>query len=1374
MSASTSVVSSHEKEAWRLSVFFPTSPSSLSEILCFIRLARSKISSEFFDARDLESVQVTLLLLSLPTVVVEAFKDRKEERSAIAKFISEQKWHTLFPRFGCSSALFSSVLLLLDVLARQFGFHDQLHAGHRRQSPSSAHEYLQDTLLSLMTFSSISKSARIPNEAADKEGISAFESLLLRGINLSSDATSSMHSFVTFALSDPRLPSTLWNFSLRMNDLLAPSQPVSPPPLVASVTPSLVDPELVAFLAAPNNKCFRCGNVGHFAAVCSKNAKCTICGMSGHSSNYCRKGTKNQMLYSVRSPISSFPPLSDFLAGVFSVPAAGKKLWIERASLDGVSFQALIDTGSGFNCILKSKLPPKKQLKATSTQTVNSVSGELKVLGETICNTTINNITHEVTFLVFEKLHGVEIIVGFHTIDKFFPSFSSLVSPTTSNSPVSRVSPTSTPASPPIKQPRAISHHEYKVKLVNTKASMAKNTLPCNTIVHRIPVTATPPFAPFVRPYSENELKEINEYLDVSLESGVIEGPVARGSPWMARLLLVKQQNKKTRVVFDNPHLNKAVDGSSIAYPFCSIESARSYLHGAKYFTKLDFKAAYNQIAVDPIDRDKLCFSIPRRGVFRFKRLPFGLANAAASMQELVDRLFGRLLGKGIITYFDDLLIYASTRETLWSLTTFVLETLVEANINLNFDKCIFDTNKINYLSFDVTGEGWSPSRESIDCIAKTTLPKNKKDLHSFLGAANWYRDFFKNFSLVSAPLYHLIRTEAPNLISWSPVNVTIFEGMKDKLSLLPTLHFPSPTSELRVVTDASKAGFGGVLEQMNGGKWEPLLYFSKSTNKAQSNYPAIQLEALGIVLALEKFAYFLHGRKFTLVTDQLPLKHILDKAETSPMHARWFVRLQNFSFVTVHLDGKSNTLCDFLSRSSSDVAEQEISDFAPLCAVFPGLTLSAPCSWNEELIKEKCLPTTYSYDDDNYISIDGIRPVPKSQRSMLLNYFHDQSGHPATEKLLSRLKTVFTWPSISDETKSYCRTCHICQTTKGSPPDRAGPVQSIRVEYLFERVGFDHVLISGVLFLTVVEYFSRFPWIVAVPDEKAETTISTLRKIFSEFQFPAIVTHDRGPGFMSDAMKAWLRSSNISDQPTTAYHPRTNGLAERMNRTLIDRLKGLTARNDILNNIDNFLFSYRSEMHLSTGATPSGILFNRSDLSTSQIKANISKAQAKQKHYSDLLAVPFTKIHRGSKVLLFNHEAISSASRKTCSRWKGPFAVLSVKSNVCQLDIDGGKWVSRHLVKRYLDRNKRNHLEATVTTPPAALQEDEFSPDPISASPLENLPINSAPPPPTPPHVHAAPIIISTDNSLPAQTVTRSGRNVVPIIRYGELANFS
>jgi reverse transcriptase-like protein/integrase-like protein len=412
------------------------------------------------------------------------------------------------------------------------------------------------------------------------------------------------------------------------------------------------------------------------------------------------------------------------------------------------------------------------------------------------------------------------------------------------------------------------------------------------------------------RPLSSQELKVVRKWLDDNLSKGFIRESRARCA---APLMLAAKPGGGVRVCQDYRGLNNVTIKNR--YPLPLVRETLDALCHSKYFTKLDIIAAYNKLRIAEGHEWKTAF-ITRFGLFETLVMPFGLCNAPAEFQHYINHILFDLLDKFCTAYLDDVLIYSQTKKEHREHVRQVVARLRDAGLQIDINKCEFETTRTKYLGLIITTEGIEMDPDKVTAISSWLPPTSVRDLQKFLGFANFYRRFIKNFSQLCRPLNDLLKKGVP--WQWGRVHQQAFANLKVAFSTAPTLAFFDYNRKTILETDASDWASGGVLSQIDDeGILRPVAYFSAKHSASECNYEIYDKELLAIIKSLEEWRPELQGTQepFEIITDHKNLEYFMTTKALNQRQVRWSEFLSGFNFRIVYRPGNKAVRPDALSR---------------------------------------------------------------------------------------------------------------------------------------------------------------------------------------------------------------------------------------------------------------------------------------------------------------------------------------------------------------------------------------------------------------------------------------------------------------------------
>ena len=298
---------------------------------------------------------------------------------------------------------------------------------------------------------------------------------------------------------------------------------------------------------------------------------------------------------------------------------------------------------------------------------------------------------------------------------------------------------------------------------------------------------------PFRNPLVANEgfMKQLREWED----AGIIR---RSQSAWAAPVLLVPKKNGKWRTVIDYRGLNKLITPEENPVPL--ISTVLDSVGVGNVFTTLDLTSGYYQLPVKEEDRHKTAFTTPY-GLWEFNRCPQGISNAVPTFQRTMELLLRRYLGVSVLVYLDDVIIFSPTVEQHKKDVDGVLQLIKEAGMTLRLSKCRIACGAVEYLGHVITKDGVKMCEDKVEAVRKFPVPTDATGVRSFLGVANFYRKFIKNFSVTARPLHQLTKKGAE--FQWGSTEEDTFELLKHKLCTAPVLRYPDMSRPFELHVDA-------------------------------------------------------------------------------------------------------------------------------------------------------------------------------------------------------------------------------------------------------------------------------------------------------------------------------------------------------------------------------------------------------------------------------------------------------------------------------------------------------------------------------------------------------------------------------------------
>jgi hypothetical protein len=401
------------------------------------------------------------------------------------------------------------------------------------------------------------------------------------------------------------------------------------------------------------------------------------------------------------------------------------------------------------------------------------------------------------------------------------------------------------------------------------------------------------------------ELVELKKQIDELLEKGYIRPST---SPWAAPVLFVEKKDGTKRMCIDYRALNEVTIKNK--YPLPRIEDLFDQLRGASVFSKIDLRSGYHQLKIRPSDIPKTAF-ITKYGLYEYTVMSFGLTNALAFFMYLMNSVFMDYLGKFVVVFIDDILIYSQSEEEHVEHLKMVLRRLREHQLYAKLSKYEFWIHEVLFLGHIINQDGLAVDPKKVADILNWKAPKDVRGIKSFIRMAGYYRRFIEGFSKISRPMIALLAKKVE--FKWTQKCQEAFEELKEKLTTTPVLVLPDVHKPFSVYCDASYTGLGCVLMQ----EGRVVAYSSRQLKIHERNYPTHDLELATVVHALKTWRHYLYGQKCDIYTDHKSLKYIFTQSELNMRQRRWLELIKDYELEIHYHPGKANVVADALSRKS-------------------------------------------------------------------------------------------------------------------------------------------------------------------------------------------------------------------------------------------------------------------------------------------------------------------------------------------------------------------------------------------------------------------------------------------------------------------------
>ena len=476
-------------------------------------------------------------------------------------------------------------------------------------------------------------------------------------------------------------------------------------------------------------------------------------------------------------------------------------------------------------------------------------------------------------------------------------------------------------------------------------------------------------------------------------------------------------------------------------------------------------------------------------------------------------------------------------------------------------------------------------------------------------------------------------------------------------------MHFIDDVSPVRLYTDASGYGIGGVLFQIVNDVWKPIAFVSKSLTAIQLKWSTVQTEAYAIFICCTQLSYLIRDRPFTIHTDHQNLTFMT--SNSSSMVARWYIALQEFDYTLHFVKGSQNTIADAMSRLCPNLAELAL----PLPASAPpesGLTLAA--------LREV--------------------PPPSDEQLEALDMCHNSIvGHGGAERTVTKLISLdHNWPYMRQHVKTFIRQCACCQKMDNFRvpihvhhyvTSSYTPFEVLNIDYVGPYPDDGYVLV-------IICAFTRWVELYWCQDATASWACDCLLQHFGRFGSPSLIRSDRGSHFANDLIKDFLDRTGTPHNLTLAYSKQENALVERVNKEVNRHLRAfIFDSTDLASYRTNLPFVQRiinASVHASTGASPASLLFGNSVsldkgilLPSPEVTTTLTSASTKVadmiRTQESLMTQAATRLRAADDLHLATHSVpittfavdsfvlvqyTSTPPTRLHTKWEGPFRVVS------------------------------------------------------------------------------------------------------------------
>ena len=693
-----------------------------------------------------------------------------------------------------------------------------------------------------------------------------------------------------------------------------------------------------------------------------------------------------------------------------------------------------------------------------------------------------------------------------------------------------------------------------------------------------------------LRPMLKGELKKL-------VDLGVLESVLS--SAWAFPTFLTPKKDNTARFVSDFRKLNPLVEDSQ--FPLPMIKEVLTRRQGFDYVTCLDLTSQFYHFVLTERAKEYCTITTPF-GLYRYNRLPMGVKNSPSFAQSVMVSILQRF--DDVEVFIDDIAVFTKgTFQEHCNLLRAVLNEIMVNGFSIKPRKCFWAQRSCEYLGHIIDTEGVRPQPKKVDAILRLDRPRTPKQLRSFIGMVNYYRDFVQQRAHILEPL--TCQTKQKKYITWNDQCQNSFDTIKSALAQDCMLFYPNPNLPFIIEPDASDYQLGSIVLQSNKpmneatiiklftsspskapDSFRPVAYFSRKLSKAQRNYTTLEKELLSIVETLIEYRTFLFGRKILVFSDHRNLTFTNLRSQRA---LRWRLIAEEYNITIIHRPGESNIAADALSRlplmdtdvpSSVRQAEERFYDsylFYPvqnhMDSIYPMKFGQIKAKQMEDpnlarIVEQK--PKLYKHiKAGDYLLVHRLSDespakwkivIPVAHINPVLEWYHRVLNHPGASRMYRTMGMHFYFPNMKSIVEDFCKTCDVCQRIKGPFPKlgqlpmkqpETNPWEEVQVDLIgpwIFKFGKWEVSVNAI---TAIDPFIGICEIARLKNKTCAHVATKFYQMWlARYPRPLRCIHDNGGEFIGQEFQDTLKHYGIQDCPTTAKNPQANSIVERMHLT--------------------------------------------------------------------------------------------------------------------------------------------------------------------------------------------------------------------------------
>lgn len=691
---------------------------------------------------------------------------------------------------------------------------------------------------------------------------------------------------------------------------------------------------------------------------------------------------------------------------------------------------------------------------------------------------------------------------------------------------------------------------------------------------HKLNVTDDSPFSGRAYPVPHIHRPAVQKALDEMMAMGIIKKSI---NMHVNPLIVVAKKDGTVRLCLDAREINKRIN-PEYERPEKIQELIRKF-YGKPFMSSLDLTSGFWQVPLAEEDQKFTGFGFEGIG-YIFTRVPFGLKTSGSGFIRALNIALGNQVKEFTVVYIDDLVIFSASFEDHMEHIRIILRKLLEAGFTVKMRKSVFCREQITFLGHIVSGTGVKPDPDRIVAIQNFPAPKSQKQLRSFLGLCNFFRQFVPKYAMIMDDMRELLGGKMK--WRWTEKAAKAFEELKAAFQRQVILSQPNLNQKFLIECDASYVGVGAVLYQEEHGERKVISLASRGLNKAERNYTVTEIELLAVVFGLTKFREYVLGREITIVSDHKALQFLLTSKMTSNRLTRWILYIQEYNFEIKYRKGSENIIADYLSRhptaDGKEVHDERIKGI--LCGVHKVLIdeeitkrikglkkLQKQSTEGQEILNKMQSQDAgnkrgnYEILDEYICRIDSLGEgkvwIPSELTEDIIIAYHLSLGHYGAEKCYAAIKEKFWWKGMARSIRVCLSRCDRCQRTKHPSKYLEGPWQNVERKEKGELVLCDYYgpLVKakyGYMYVfVIIDCFTKYVKLYPMRRATTKTTLKLfLEKYCVEFGKPKEILSDNGSQFTSKMWIDTLKGEGIRPIFCSIRNPQGN-MAERVMRRL-------------------------------------------------------------------------------------------------------------------------------------------------------------------------------------------------------------------------------